>query len=80
MHVCLPAPQDSVLAAKNPALFHTMRALVILLLQHAVRVRTRVHQGKIDTDDHGIVATSSLRLSSGVAVGKDLHPLPPTLA
>jgi hypothetical protein len=48
LHVCLeePDPNDGTsMASKHPALFNTMRALVILLLQHTTRVRTRVHQG-----------------------------------
>ena len=45
LHVCLES-SDTSMAAKNPAMFNTMRALVILLLRHTTRVRTRVHQGK----------------------------------
>lgn len=47
VHFCLDVPDDSSsMTAMHLALFSTMRALLISLLRHTARVRTRVHQGK----------------------------------
>ena len=66
MHVCLEEPEDNSMVAKHPALFNTMRALVILLLRHTTRVRTRVHQGKEVDDGMRMWMISNTRRTIGV--------------